>query len=54
MCNPNDQPSTPRMDSHQQLQSAGPKTFSSSKGSCKRQKRSDGGRPHHLDKPKTF
>jgi hypothetical protein len=43
-------PTTPRMDAHRQLQSAGPKTSGSSKGSWKRQKRSEGGRPHHLDK----
>ena len=43
-------PTTSRVESQRQLQSAGPKTSSSSKSSWKRQKHSEGGRPHHFDK----
>jgi hypothetical protein len=39
------------VDSQRQLQSTGPKTSGSSKDSWKRQKHSEGGRLHHVDKP---
>ena len=43
-------PTTSRVDSQRQLQSAGPKTCGSSKGSWKKQKHSEGGRTQHFDK----
>ncbi len=43
-------PAISRVDSKWQLQSASPKTLGSSKGSWKRRKHSEGGRPHHFQK----